>query len=142
MSSSTPTKPPSAGPAATGTLRAVIVDDDAAIRDLVAAVLSAEGYEVSPFPDGRSACEALEKGTVSPTVIVLDMMMPGMHGLDVLTRIKLKPALAKIPVIMLTAEATPQDMMSGYAHGADYYITKPFTRQQLVFGLGIVSGKT
>lgn len=123
-------------------LTAVIVDDDAAIRDLVAAVLTAEGYAVSAYPEGRSACEALEKGLVHPTVIVLDMMMPGMHGLDVLTRIKLRPELANIPVIMLTAEARPQDMLSGYSQGADYYITKPFTRQQLVFGLGIVQDKS
>ncbi len=123
-------------------LSAVIVDDDPAIRGLVEAVLSAEGYAVSPFGEGKSACEALEKSEVRPTVIVLDMMMPGMHGLDVLTRIKLRPELASIPVIMLTAESSPQDMMSGYAHGADYYITKPFTRQQLVFGLGVVSNKS
>jgi len=121
-------------------LRAVIVDDDASIRDLVRAVLEAEGYVVQPFADGKSACEMLEKSASAslPNVIVLDMMMPGMHGLDVLTRIKLKAELTKIPVIMLTAEATPQDMLSGYTHGADYYITKPFTRQQLVFGLQLV----
>ena len=118
---------------------AVIVDDDPSIRSLVEAVLVAEGYCVTPFPDGNSACAALEKGTVAPPhVLVLDMMMPGLHGLDVLTRLKLKPQLAKIPVIMLTAESRPQDLMSGYEHGADYYITKPFTRQQLVFGLELV----
>jgi two-component system alkaline phosphatase synthesis response regulator PhoP len=122
-------------------LSAVIIDDDAAIRDLVGAVLISEGYVVSPFAEGKLACEALERGELYPTVIVLDMMMPGMHGLDVLTRVKLRPNLAKIPVIMLTAESAPQDMMNGYAQGADYYITKPFTRQQLVFGLGVVAKK-
>jgi DNA-binding response OmpR family regulator len=122
-------------------LSAVIIDDDAAIRDLVGAVLISEGYVVSPFAEGKPACEALERGELYPTVIVLDMMMPGMHGLDVLTRVKLRPNLAKIPVIMLTAESAPQDMMNGYAQGADYYITKPFTRQQLVFGLGVVAKK-
>lgn len=134
---STDIKPDETKPA----LSAVIIDDDPAIRGLVEAVLTAEGYSVSPFAEGKSACEALEKTGLRPSVIVLDMMMPGMHGLDVLTRIKLRSDLASIPVIMLTAESAPQDMMNGYAHGADYYITKPFTRQQLVFGLGVVSTK-
>jgi two-component system alkaline phosphatase synthesis response regulator PhoP len=65
-------------------------------------------------------------------------MMPGMSGLDVLTRIRLHAHTSKIPVIMLTAEDKTKDIMDGYTFGADLYITKPFTRQQLTTGLKTV----
>ncbi|MCB0333173.1 MAG: response regulator, partial [Bdellovibrionales bacterium] len=72
------------------------------------------------------------------TLIVLDVCMPEMNGLDVVTHLKQNDDTKHIPVLMLTGEDKAEDIMAGYSVGADYYITKPFTRQQLLFGLEIV----
>lgn len=125
-------------------LHALIADDDPQIRMLVQAVLESEGFTVQATEDGKACISAIEKAPrpLPYSLIILDVMMPGMHGLDVLTRLKLKPETAKIPVIMLTAEKTPGDVLAGYTQGAEYYITKPFTRQQLVYGINLVLGRT
>ena len=64
--------------------------------------------------------------------------MPGMNGLDVLTRLRIHSHTQGLPVIMLTGEDKAEDIMAGYGVGADYYITKPFTHQQLKYGLDLV----
>ena len=120
--------------------RILIVDDDPAIRGLVQAVLEAEGYQVVAASDGTEGVKILdaEPRPIDFKLVILDMMMPGMHGLDVLTRMKLHSHTSVLPVLMLTAEKKPEDVLSGYSTGADYYITKPFTRQQLLFGLDLL----
>lgn len=120
--------------------RVLVVDDDPVIRTMVQAILEAEGYEVLCAEDGIQGVEAVEKQT-DPTdlsFIILDVVMPGMNGLDVVTRLRLQSKTAKIPILMLTGEDKAEDIMAGYSVGADYYITKPFTRQQLLFGIGLV----
>lgn len=117
--------------------KALVVDDDEMIRDLVQAVLEAEGYQTDTASNGKEGVEYVE-GLDNPeklSVIVLDVCMPEMNGLDVATRLKLNAETQNIPIIMLTGEDKAEDIMAGYSVGADYYITKPFTRQQLVFGL-------
>ena len=123
--------------------RILIVDDDPAIRTLVQAVLENEGYQVVVAADGTEGVKILdaEPRPIDYKVVILDMMMPGMHGLDVLTRMKLHSHTSTLPVLMLTAEKRPEDVLSGYTTGADYYITKPFTRQQLLFGLDLLLNK-
>ena len=118
----------------------LVVDDDPMIRNLVQEILTAEGYVVSVNEDGQDAIERLdsEPRPLDYTAIVLDVVMPGMNGLDVLTRLKLHEHTRSIPVLMLTGEDKAEDIMAGYNVGADYYITKPFTRQQLLYGLNIV----
>lgn len=119
--------------------KVLVVDDDPMIRNLVQAMLESEGFEVSTAEDGRQGVDIIEGG--DPThfsLIVLDVVMPEMNGLDVVTRLKLKPSTQEIPILMLTGEDKAEDIMAGYSVGADYYITKPFTRQQLLFGLEIV----
>lgn len=117
--------------------RALIVDDDETIRTMVRAILEAEGYQVIAAADGAQGVSIVDKepAPVNFDVIVLDVMMPGMNGLDVLTRLKLHSRTRDIPVLMLTAEAKPEDVLKGYEQGAEVYITKPFTRQQLLWGL-------
>jgi DNA-binding response OmpR family regulator len=68
-------------------------------------------------------------------------MMPEMSGLEVLERIKENTATGRLPVIMVTAKTNDDDVMSGYQYGADYYITKPFTAKQLMYGIELVLGK-
>lgn len=124
--------------------RVLIVDDDPVIRNLVQAVLEGEGYKVVAAEDGKQAIDLLdsESRPLDYCLIVLDVVMPGMNGFDVLTRLKLHSHTQSIPVLMLTGEDKAEDIMTGYSVGADYYITKPFTRQQLIFGIQLVlSGK-
>ena len=120
--------------------RALVVDDDAMIRDVVTAVLTADGFEVVQAENGRRAVEFLdaEPRPINIAVIILDVMMPEMNGLDVLTHLKLHDDTRTLPVLMLTGEDKNDDIMAGYNCGADYYITKPFTRQQLRYGLKLV----
>ena len=121
--------------------RVLVVDDDPLIRNLVKAMLESEGYEVSLAEDGQQALDILEKEPrpINFTFLVLDVVMPGINGLDVLTRLKLHSHTQAIPVIMLTGEDKAEDILAGYNVGADYYITKPFTRQQLMFGVNMVT---
>lgn len=120
--------------------RILVVDDDAMIRNLVKAMLEAENYDVVLAEDGKQGVEFLdaEQRPISFSLIILDVVMPRMNGLDMLTRLKLHSHTSEIPVLMLTGEDKASDIMSGYSTGADYYITKPFTRQQLLFGLDVV----
>lgn len=117
--------------------RVLIVDDDPMIRDVLQAMLAAEGFEVIAAENGRQAVAIIdsEPRPIDLKMIVLDVMMPEMNGLDVLTRLKLHSHTREIPVLMLTGEDKHNDVMAGYSCGADYYITKPFTREQLRFGL-------
>lgn len=122
------------------TKRILVVDDDPMIREVVATMLAAEGYEPVLAENGRVAIELLdnEPRPIDFCMIVLDVMMPEMNGYDVLTRLKLHPHTEEIPVLMLTGEDKTEDIMAGYGAGADYYITKPFTRQQLTYGVKMI----
>jgi DNA-binding response OmpR family regulator len=121
--------------------KVLIADDDDSIRALVKAILEASGYTVIAASDGDQAIEFLSQpGFVrNLAFVILDVMMPGSNGLDVLTRIKINPATSSIPVIMLTGEGKDSDMVAGYDQGADYYILKPFTRQQLLYGIKVAT---
>jgi DNA-binding response OmpR family regulator len=76
-----------------------------------------------------------------PSCLLLDVMMPRMSGLEVLKALKADPATADIPVIMVTAKTTDDDVLHGYQEGADYYITKPFTADELIYGVNLVLGR-
>lgn len=120
--------------------RVLIVDDDPMIRNLVQAILENAGFVVTATDDGPKAVDILdsEPRPINYSLVILDVMMPGMNGLDVLTRMKLHQHTQSLPVIMLTGEDKAEDIMNGYSVGADYYITKPFTRQQLMYGIDLV----
>lgn len=123
--------------------RVLVVDDDPMIRGLVKAMLESEGYEVMLAEDGQQGVDILDKGPrpVEFSLVILDVVMPGLNGLDVLARLRENSHTQTLPVLMLTGEAKAEDILAGYGVGADYYITKPFTRQQLVFGLDLLLGK-
>ncbi len=120
--------------------RVLVVDDDPMIRGLVQAIVEDQGFKTILAEDGKVGVDIIEKEPtpIDIDLIILDVMMPGMNGLDVLTRLKLHAHTSSIPVLMLTGEDKAEDIMAGYSVGADYYITKPFTRQQLVYGLNLV----
>jgi DNA-binding response OmpR family regulator len=107
----------------------LVVDDDAAIRQLLTDVLEMEGHQVLTEPDGLSAVRRLE--CIRPDCIVLDVMMPGLDGYDVLRSIRALDGDA-IPVIMLTAAAEPDTAVRAWGDGVDYFLAKPFKADQVL----------
>lgn len=120
--------------------RIMNVDDDPTIRALVRDILLASAFDVVTASDGFEALKLIEQEPkpMDLSCIILDVEMPGMSGLDVLTRLRLHQETANIPVIMLTCQSNPEDVLDGYNVGASYYITKPFTPDQLIHGLKLV----
>lgn len=107
----------------------VIADDDADIRELVVFKLRHDGHEVAPVGDGAAAVEACV--AERPDLVILDVMMPGMSGLDAARAIRADEATADLPIIMLTARAQESDIEQGFEAGADDYIVKPFSPREL-----------
>ncbi|MBQ7836789.1 MAG: response regulator transcription factor [Clostridia bacterium] len=106
------------------------VDDDNTIRDIEVYTLTQTGFEAKGFADGISMLEALK--TEKPELIVLDIMLPGKDGVDVLREIRKNPETRKIPVIMATAKGTEMDKIQGLDTGADDYLVKPFGVMEMV----------
>jgi DNA-binding response OmpR family regulator len=117
----------------------LVADDDVDIRELVAFKLTQAGYVVITVPDGRAALAAAAAD--APDLLVLDLMMPGLSGLDVCQELRRDPATSGIPVIMLTAKAQEHDVSSGFAAGADDYVVKPFSPRELVSRVQAVLGR-
>jgi DNA-binding response OmpR family regulator len=109
--------------------RIVVADDDVDIRELVEFKLSMLGHDVVAVSDGAAAVDACQEQR--PDLAVLDVMMPGVSGLDAIRTIRADPALADLPVILLTARAQETDVETGFGSGADDYITKPFSPREL-----------
>jgi two-component system phosphate regulon response regulator PhoB len=110
--------------------RILAVDDEADILELVQHNLTREGFEVILARDGENALRLAEKET--PVFILLDWMLPGMSGLDILKHLKNNPKTERIPVVMLTVKNADADVALGLELGADDYITKPFSPRVLV----------
>ena len=107
----------------------VVADDDADIRELVVFKLRQDGHEIVAVGDGASAVEACQEAT--PDLVLLDVMMPGMSGLDACRELRADPALESVPVILLTARAQEADVEQGFNVGADDYVVKPFSPREL-----------
>ena len=106
------------------------VEDDAGIRDIEIYVLNSAGFEVKGFEDGLSCWEVLKKE--KPELIVLDVMLPGMDGIEILTKMKESVEYSTIPVILATAKGQEYDRIRGLDLGADDYIVKPFSMIEMV----------
>jgi DNA-binding response OmpR family regulator len=107
----------------------LIADDDEDILELVRVRLSRSGYETLLARDGVEALALARERR--PDLALLDISMPNMSGYDVAAALKADPATEAIPVILLTARAQPSDVAKGFEVGADDYITKPFSPQEL-----------
>jgi DNA-binding response OmpR family regulator len=114
----------------------LLAEDDADIRLLVTLKLTQAGHQVRGFGDGLSA--AANAREHPPDLAVLDMMMPGMSGLEVCQELRKDPATARIPVILLTAMARESDITAGLAAGADDYIVKPFSPRDFTIRVNAV----
>ncbi len=108
----------------------LVVDDEADLLELVCYNLASEGYRFSTAPDGETALAAVEEER--PDLIILDLMLPGIDGLEVCRRLKWNDRTAAIPIIMLTAKGEEVDIVAGLELGAEDYVTKPFSPRVLV----------
>ncbi len=110
--------------------RVLVVEDEPDIAALIAYQLTREGFRVETAGNGPEALDAI--GKEIPDLVVLDRMLPGLSGDEVLDRIKQEPATANVPVLVLTAKREQEDRIEGLELGADDYLTKPFSPRELV----------
>ncbi|MDD3074270.1 MAG: response regulator transcription factor [Eubacteriales bacterium] len=106
------------------------VEDDRSIRELLVYALKSGGFDAEGFSESRDFYEALESGL--PSMVLLDIMLPGEDGIEILRRLKASAKTRNIPVIMLTAKSSEYDKVLGLDSGADDYITKPFGIMELL----------
>lgn len=123
-------------PAKTQAARILIVEDERDIAALVAYHLTREGYRVRTAEGGAEALEAA--GAERPDLLILDLMLPGFSGYDMLAEMRRRPELADVPVIVLTARREEADRVKGLELGADDYVTKPFSPRELVLRVSAV----
>jgi DNA-binding response OmpR family regulator len=109
---------------------ALVADDDPDVRELVTFKLEQAGFRVLAVNDGVHALEAI--AAEPPAVALIDVMMPGLSGIDVVRELRRDPATRSLPVILLTAKAQEHDIEAGFATGADDYIAKPFSPRELL----------
>jgi len=120
--------------------RIVIVEDEADMAELIAMRLNREHYEVTVCNDGLEALETILASP--PNLVVLDLMLPGMSGTEIATRLRADKRTARIPIIMLTALAEESDIVVGLHVGADDYMTKPFSMSVLVARISALLRRT
>jgi two-component system phosphate regulon response regulator PhoB len=116
--------------------RILVVEDERDIAALVAYHLTKEGYRVRTAEGGTEALEAA--ASERPDLLILDLMLPGLSGYDVLGELRRRPELIEVPVIVLTARRDEADRVKGLELGADDYVTKPFSPRELVLRVGAV----
>ena len=114
----------------------LIADDDRDILDLVVYKLNQAGFDTVAVTDGEAALAAIEADP--PRLAVLDIMMPGMSGLEVLEKVRANEAISDLDVILLTARARDTDVDAGYASGASDYVIKPFSPRELLVRVNAV----
>ena len=112
------------------TTRIIVADDDKDILDLVVFKLTQAGYDVVGVADGVSALAAIEANP--PRLAILDVMMPGLSGMDVLRKVRANEATKDLDIILLTARSRDSDVDAGFAIGASDYVVKPFSPRELV----------
>jgi len=110
--------------------RVLLVEDEADIRELIRYSLAQAGLEVEEAGDGAEALEKLH--AFAPDLIVLDLMLPGMPGLEACQRLRSRADTARLPIMVVSAKANPSDRALGLAMGANDYVTKPFSPRDLL----------
>ena len=120
----------------TGGFKIVAADDEADIRTVLQKGLEMLGHNVILAVDGEDTLQKIKDE--KPDLVILDIRMPKLDGIQVLQVIKKDPSTRKLPVIMLTGNSSDEDLLKGYMYGADYYITKPFRIQTILNGIALV----
>jgi DNA-binding response OmpR family regulator len=107
-----------------------VIEDEKEIRDLIRYNLERAGYKVAAISDGEEGLKRLFASR--PDALVLDLMLPGRSGLEILREVRSEPSTRDLPVLVLTARSTEMDKLLGFEYGADDYLTKPFSPRELV----------
>lgn len=110
--------------------RVFIIEDDKELSEILGERLRREGFEAQQFYDGNDGLSAIM--TSPPSLILLDLMLPGRRGFEICKEVREKSSTANVPIVMLTANADESDIVSGLELGADDYVTKPFSFRQLL----------
>ena len=110
--------------------RILVVEDEPDIRKLVHYNLAQERFQAIEAEDGEKALKLIQRET--PHLIILDLMLPGLSGLELCKKLRARPETARIPIIMLTAKASEADRVVGLEMGADDYLVKPFSPRELI----------
>jgi len=118
----------------------LVVEDEPDIRNLIVHHLTGDGFRCRTAGDGAEALAQLRAGL--PDLIVLDLMLPGLNGLELTRRVRAEPAWARLPIIMLTAKAHEIDRIVGLEMGADDYVVKPFSPKELLARVRAVLRRT
>lgn len=118
------------------TQRVLIVDDNPDVLATTRTILTKHGWHVDVASNGQAALKYLE--TTIPDLVLLDVIMPELSGFDVLDRIRSTPATGRLPVVLVTAKSEGDDLLEGYQHEADLYLTKPCTARELLSAIGTV----
>jgi len=111
-------------------LKVLVIDDEESIVDLIKLGLKYEGFQVEAAFDGPEGLAAAQR--IDPDLIILDTILPGVDGLEVLRQLRLNPITRDVPVLMLTAKGKVQDKVTGLETGADDYLAKPFSFEEFV----------
>ena len=111
-------------------MKILVVDDERAVRESLRRALELEGYEIELAADGREALTRLHENGPQPDAVILDVLMPGVDGLEVCRRLRREGN--RVPVLMLTARDEIENRVAGLDAGADDYVTKPFALEELV----------
>lgn len=111
-------------------LKVLVIDDEESIVDLIKLGLKYEGFQVEAAFDGPEGLAAAQR--IDPDLIILDSILPGVDGLEVLRQLRLNPITRDVPVLMLTAKGKVQDKVTGLETGADDYLAKPFSFEEFV----------
>jgi DNA-binding response OmpR family regulator len=118
----------------------LVAEDDTEVRDLIVFTLEDAGYHVTTAIDGASALASAEQ--TRPDLVLLDVAMPEASGLEVCRALRKQPETAATPIIFLTARARWLDVNAGFDSGADDYLVKPFSPQELVHRIGTLLDQT
>jgi len=108
----------------------MVIEDEKEIRDLVRYNLEKAGFRVAAAADGEQGLQQLF--AARPDALVLDLMLPGMNGLEIVRELRAEPLTHDLPVLVLTARSAEMDKLLGFEQGADDYLTKPFSPRELV----------
>lgn len=120
------------------TRRVLIVEDDEKIRRVIRLILASDRLAIDEAPGGREALEMLARNRYD--LMILDLMMPEVGGLEVLQQVRAGPETRDLPVIIVTAKTSDADFLEGFRKGANYYLAKPFEPRELVDSVELILG--